>query len=265
MLQILQIIQLLRVKKESLEIVSQVSKNNIQAFKNLGFILKDLVIKLLEFTNRTLWACYGQYLSIGSMKDKTSETADNFICRVVSQLLLREIDPLTFLGIRHKESLLQGMIATIPVDSKQIELEMIDVVTLLTRMPLSIVTHSLVNRVQWANKQNLGFHETTLQLLQYVSITMVTCNPNHKVFVGDNHTFRLCCEKCQTLFGKKGNIAQVMANASNSILYHYGLELNYTCKGDHVIETEYWYKNSLPMHSKTSPIHKLSISANLSQ
>ena len=68
MLQILQLIQLLRVKKESLEIVCQVLENNIQAFKNLGFILtidnqpklvKDVVIKLLEFTNRTLWAHYG--------------------------------------------------------------------------------------------------------------------------------------------------------------------------------------------------------------
>ena len=56
-----------------------------------------------------------------------------------------------------------------------------------------------------------------------------------------------------------------MANASNSILYHYGLELNYTGKGDHVIDTEYWYKNSLPMHSKTSPIREFSISANSSQ
>ena len=152
------------------------------------------------------------------------------------------------------------MIASIPVNSKQIELEMIDVATLLTRMPLSILTHSLVNRMQQANKQYLGFQETTLELLQYVSIAMVTCNPKHKVFVGDNHMFRLYCKKCQTLFGEKGNIAQVLAKASNSILYHYGLELNYRGRWDHVINTEYWYTNSMPMHSKTSLIHEFSMS-----
>ena len=109
--------------------------------------MKNLVIKLLEFTNRTLWACYGHYLSIGLTKHKTSETADKFICQVVSQLLLREVGPLTSLRIRYRESHMQNMIASIPVNSKQIELEMIDVATLLTRMPLSIVTHSLVNRI----------------------------------------------------------------------------------------------------------------------
>jgi hypothetical protein len=75
-------------------------------------------------------------------------------------------------------------------------------------------------------------HETTLELVQYVSISLEVATPNHKVFVGDCHSCILYCEKCHRTFGDSGNIFQVLAEAPHAILYHHGLELTESNSAD---------------------------------
>ena len=70
-----------------------------------------------------------------------------------------------------------------------------------------------------------SIHKTTLELVQYVSVSLESASANHKVFVGDCHSCSLYCEKCNRTFGVRGNIFQVLAEAPHAILYHHGLEL----------------------------------------
>ncbi len=86
LLQILQIMQFFRTRTPSLKIVGHcASEPDIEAYKNLGFtindkrvLVKDSVAKLLKFTNRSLWACYGNYLSISAQKNRSTATVDKF-------------------------------------------------------------------------------------------------------------------------------------------------------------------------------------------
>lgn len=106
-------------------------------------------------------------------------------------------------------------------------------------------------------------YETTLELLQYVSVAMVTAVSYHDAFAGDSNTCVLFCEKCQQQFGRHGNIFQVMLEASLSILYHHGLEVcdfESDVNNDDDLE-ESQYMKSLPMHAMPSGLgsHSLSI------
>ena len=71
----------------------------------------------------------------------------------------------------------------------------------LTRIPLAVITHVIVNRVAGL-KGDKAFYETTLELLQHVSIAMAKPVSYHEMFVGDCHSCVLYCEKCQCRFGR---------------------------------------------------------------
>ena len=82
---------------------------------------------------------------------------------------------------------------------------------------------------------------------------MVKAAPYYKVFVGDCHSCVLYCEKCKCRFGRSGNIFQTLAEATNAILYHNGLEVP-TVSDSLVADDDddqkfLRFKQSLPMHS----------------
>mgnify|MGYP006970041881 CR=1 FL=1 len=95
----------------------------------------------------------------------------------------------------------------------------------LTRIPLAVITHSILNRHKQSGQQAMTVYETTMELLQYVSVVMLSGTPYHKIFVGDCHTCALFCEKCKRQFGVEGDIFQVLPEAPHAILHHHGLEL----------------------------------------
>ncbi len=67
--------------------------------------------------------------------------------------------------------------------------------------------------------------ETTLELIQNISVTIRKASPEYTPYVGDCHECCLYCYKCFSPFGIKGTIFQVLYEAPYAILYHYGLEL----------------------------------------
>ena len=84
-----------------------VSPDLVQAYSYLGFtqvttdtsnhnhttLVRKSIIKLMKCTNRTLWARYGQYLSLPGEPEEGSDGLLNMMCRMVGELLLRPIDP----------------------------------------------------------------------------------------------------------------------------------------------------------------------------
>ncbi|MFM7774868.1 MAG: hypothetical protein ACKO9V_08525, partial [Candidatus Kapaibacterium sp.] len=92
-----------------------------------------------------------------------------------------------------------------------------------------------------------------MELLQHVSIAMVKAAPYYEVFVGDCHSCVLYCEKCKCRFGRSGNIFQTLAEATNAILYHNGLEVptvsDSLVADDDDVQKFLRFKQSLPMHS----------------
>jgi len=111
----------------------------------------------------------------------------------------------------------------------------------LTRIPFSAVTHAVINRLKAGKSNNKVVHETTLELV---------VSPNHKLYMGDCHTCILYCEKCNQKFGLPGSIIKVLAEASNTILYHYGLELGELDESDEYENmNQQRFMNSLPMHT----------------
>jgi len=125
------------------------------------------------------------------------------------------------------------------------------------RIPLSMFSHAIVKRLA-LRKNNTGanqscFFETTLELIQYVSMAMIECIPEHQKYVGDCHVCQLHCRKCRSYFGRQGTVFQVLAEGPFAILHHYGLELpdelpkipTFTDED----ELSYRYDLSLPMHT----------------
>ncbi len=54
------------------------------------------------------------------------------------------------------------------------------------------------------------------------------------------------CYKCQTSFGIKGTVFQVLYEAPYAILYHHGLELP---ENGHYDSSDDWFCASLPMYT----------------
>jgi hypothetical protein len=67
--------------------------------------------------------------------------------------------------------------------------------------------------------------ETTLELIQDISVMIRKASPVHTKYVGDCHQCQLYCYKCYNAFGMKGTIFQVLYEAPYAIVYHHGLEL----------------------------------------
>jgi hypothetical protein len=120
-----------------------------------------------------------------------------------------------------------------------------------TKIPLSIFSHAVVNRLKHTKSVH-HIYETTLELIQYVSIKLVQVDPRYIAYTGDMHKCVLFCDKCLSPFGSEGSIMQVLTKASNSILYHHGLELRESPNDKELSDKELdneRFSHSLPMHS----------------
>jgi hypothetical protein len=272
-LQILQMVQGEVVGSTSLTIVPSFTLYDSvqQAYNSLGFskitspkhnqatvFSRNAIIKLSRFTNRILWGRYGQYISM--QEECTVEGATlNMYCRMVSDLFLHVHPTLPALGIRYTPESIERAVATtiqaakgLVHDVSSFARHVLDLAAGLTRIPLAVITHVIVNRVARL-KGDRAFYETTLELLQYVSVAMVKPASYHKAFVGDCHSCVLYCEKCKCRFGRTGNIFQILSEATNAILYHNGLEVT---TGHDILQPDenlkfVRFKQSLPMHSMT--------------
>ena len=80
-----------------------------------------------------------------------------------------------------------------------------------TQIPLNVLTHGIVMRLKARNKKttedtsNVMF-ETTLELIQDISVILCKASPFHTQYFGDCHQCRLYCYKCHTSFVIKGTI-----------------------------------------------------------
>jgi hypothetical protein len=90
--------------------------------------------------------------------------------------------------------------------------------------------------------------ETTLELIQSISVTIRKANPEYTQYVGDCHECCLYCYKCFSPFGIKGTIFMVLYEAPYAILYHYGLELPTNGLNDSSFDR---FSASLPIHTRT--------------
>ena len=69
-----------------------------------------------------------------------------------------------------------------------------------------------------------GVMETTLELLQSISIQILTPDIHSQVFRGDRHKCRLYCWRCKQHLGNDDlGLANLLANAPMKILMHYQL------------------------------------------
>ena len=140
LLQILQIIQNDEKKSTALCIAPdyfEMSHDLILAYKYLGVtqikdpkspkqvvLTRKSLLRMTVFTNRSLWTCYGHYLSI-PYKSEGFESAQRFMCRMFSDLLLRPIQFDACFAKRFPQKLLQYTIEkaakTVPMASSTME------------------------------------------------------------------------------------------------------------------------------------------------
>ena len=280
LLQILQMLQSDQVGTSALVIAPdfQLTSDLRQAYTYLGFyeetnpadnsrlmFRRNSVIKLAKFTNRTLWGRFGKYLSLPGEPDEGSDPLLNFMCRIVFQLMLRPINSTNSFGMKFNQKLIDEKVSLINQvarhDKDQCFVEIMKVAVELTHIPFAVFTHAIINRLKSGKTQHKVIHETTLELIQYVSIALVNVAPYHKSYIGDCHLCSLYCEKCKQKFGLPGNIFKVLAEASNTILFHHGLELDELKKSDEYENmNDQRFMNSLPMHTMSHLMGKFSIS-----
>lgn len=71
----------------------------------------------------------------------------------------------------------------------------------------------------------MGILETTLELLQRISVKIIQPSPKHKCFCGDMHTCQLFCSRFNKTFGLKGPLERVLDCTPVMVLIHYGFLL----------------------------------------
>ncbi len=82
------------------------------------------------------------------------------------------------------------------------------------KIPLAIFSHAVVNCLKSAKGFN-HIYETTLELIQYVSIKLVHVDLQYIANTGDKHQCVLFCEKCQEQVGSVGELpSQAVAFSS---------------------------------------------------
>jgi len=149
-------------------------------------------------------------LSLPGKPDETAEPLLNIFCRIVYQLMLLPFHSKHMLGMKFDKKTLDKAILSISVSSqgdKELFFQsLMREATFLTCIPFSVVTHAIISRFKSGKSNNKVVHETTLELVQYVSIALINVSPNHKSYIGDQHTCVLYCEKCNQRFGLIGNI-----------------------------------------------------------
>jgi hypothetical protein len=283
-LQILQLVQGDQVKTTTLTLNPEhdFQENLPEEYVSLGFTplnssnnkypsyLRTSMIKMPKFTNRTIWSRYGKFVSLSDEVD--DDPLLQMFCRTVSHLLLHPMNHNTSIGMRfskeyithHVSVLATGMPSDVNLCAKYLRA----LATTLTRVPLAVITHALVNRMRETKRNDKVMHETTLELVQYISISLETAVPHHNVFVGDCHSCSLYCEKCHRTIGEKGSIFKVLAEAPHAILYHHGVELtesNSAVVDDGNVNSrmqmeEQWFLISLPMHTYAPFLGQFSLS-----
>jgi hypothetical protein len=190
--------------------------------------------------------------------DKFFDPIWKFTNKIVSDMLLRKIDQKPSLGLSVDidhwindpiEDFLQK-----PVDIENINVPFqfaIDIAARATQIPLKALTHGIAMRLKARSKKTAEdtshvMFETTLELIQAISVIIRKASPVHTQYVGDCHECQLYCYKCYTAFGIKGTIFQVLYEAPYAIVYHHGLELPENGLNDS--KNDLFYA-SLPMHS----------------
>ena len=287
MLQLLQLVQSDHVQSTSIYFVPEFilsdvsdtytfwgfSKKISSKHKGSTVFRRQSVLKLSKFSNRIMWGRNGSNLSMITDHDFEPDGFDSIFqmqCRLVSQLLYRPLSADGAIGVRFETNVIHeriSMIASGNGIADNIELcaqTVRNLATEMTRIPLAAITHATMARMYSVKGSGPKKHvyETTLELLQYVSVAMVSVEAYFHAFVGDCHTCVLFCEKCQKQFGRIGDIFQVMSEAPHAILYHHGLELT-ECEGkedDNDDLEESRFSVSLPIHPSTDGMGAFSLS-----
>jgi hypothetical protein len=256
-MQILQLVQGQMVKSHCIHVrATNLPTQTLLAFQYLGFVSSSSsktddeteviltcidVLKLTKCTNRMSWGKFrfSIYFWGEVTDDKLYHPIWNFTNKIVSDMLLREIDQEPSLSAAVDiEHWINDPIESFLKNAKKQDIEninvkfkfAINVAARATQIPLRALTHGIAMRLKARSKKtaddtsNVMF-ETTLELIQEISVTIQKASPVHTQYVGDCHECRLYCYKCFSLFGIKGTIFQILYEAPYAILYHHGLEL----------------------------------------
>ena len=207
----------------------------------------------------------------------------NFVCSIVSSLLLRPIDAEPSIGLSMNiEGSLKPMIQEwlsdhdeAPVDVNDVHNFALQLAMKGVNIPLSILTHAIVTRFKMRNKKTSiqhapDFYETTMELIQHVVVKLKRVSPYHNKYVGDSHRCILYCAKCKSSFGITGTICKVLTEAPFAILYHYGLELPETLPDPdkNLTKEQLLHRRmslSLPMHTMSQHLNEFGADATKTQ
>jgi hypothetical protein len=257
LMQILQLVQGQMVESHRIQVIAtkrQLPAQSLLAFQYLGFetssssnskdeeevILTRIdVLKLTKSTYRMLWGKLGFSIKFPGVvtDDKIYNPIQKFTNKIVSDMLLRKIDEEPSFGVSIDiDHWINGPIEDLLKKNKDIEdihvifQFAIDVAASATHIPLPALTHGIAMRLKARSKKTAEdtshvMFETTLELIQDISVIIRKASPVHTQYVGDCHECQLFCYKCYTPFGIKGTIFQVLYEAPYAIVYHHGLEL----------------------------------------
>ncbi len=169
LLQIVQLIQGELVASSRLVLVPDfiLPSQVVAAYKHSGFstlpnesnpertiLTRKTVIKMTHFTNRSLWARFGRYLSLPSETD--AEGPSNFVVRIFGHLLLRPIDHNASINMRVPMHILEETISQSAKVVKDMTTDDLDrclkgiraIAARCTKIPLAIFSHAVVNRLK---------------------------------------------------------------------------------------------------------------------
>ena len=253
----------------------QLPAQSLLAFQYLGFVTSSSsnskdeeeviltridILKLTKSTNRMLWGKFGFSIKFPGevTDDKIYNPIQKFTNKIVSDMLLRRMDEEPSLGVPVDiDHWINDPIEYLLKNAEDIEnihvpfQFAIDVAARATQIPLKALTHGIAMRLKARSKKTAEdtshvMFETTLELIQNISVMIRKASPVHTQYVGDCHQCRLYCYKCYTPFGIKGTIFQVLYEAPYAIVYHHGLERPENGLNDSSNDR---FCASLPMHT----------------
>lgn len=199
-MQILQLVQGEMVKSHRIHVrATNLTKQTLLAFQYLGFVTSSSkntddepevilslmdVLKLTKSTNRMLWGKFGFSIKFPGVvtDDKIYNPIQKFTNKIVSDMLLREIDKEPSLGVTvDMDHRINDPIESFLKNAKDIEninvpfQFAIDVATRATQIPLRALTHGIAMRLKARSKKTAEdtshvMFETTLELIQDISV-----------------------------------------------------------------------------------------------
>ena len=152
--------------------------------------------------------------------DKVYCPLQNFTNIIVSDMLLQEIDQSPSISVAvDVDHWINSPIESFLKSEKNNDIEDINVIfefaihtaAHATLIPLNILTHGIAMRLKARNKKgtedtsNVMF-ESTLELIQDISVVICKASPAHTEYVGHCHQCRLYCYRCFNSFDIKGTI-----------------------------------------------------------